>query len=65
MLYWEVECSNKTKSLSGLLHNLNKTNQQQSTEIVGQKIAVLLKDDHIAVRVKAATALGYMFGNLV
>lgn len=52
-------------SYSGLLHNLNKANQQQSTEIVGQKIAVLLKDDHIAVRVKAATALGYMFGNLV
>ncbi|XP_037026601.1 maestro heat-like repeat-containing protein family member 1 [Bradysia coprophila] len=49
----------------GLLQNLNKTNQQQSAEIVGQKIAVLLKDDHIAVRVKAATALGYMFGNLV
>lgn len=53
------------KSLSGLLQNLNKTNQQQSTEIVGQKIAVLLKDDHIAVRVKAAAALGYMFGNLI
>lgn len=51
--------------LSGLLQNLNKTNQQQSSEIVGQKIAVLLKDDNIAVRVKAATALGYMFGNLL
>ncbi|KAJ6639089.1 Maestro heat-like repeat-containing protein family member 1 [Pseudolycoriella hygida] len=49
----------------GLLQNANKTNQQQTTESVGQKIAILLKDDHIAVRVKAATALGYMFGNLL
>lgn len=49
----------------GLLHNLHSpSNQQQhSAEYLSHKIAVLLHDDQIAVRIKAANALGSMFGD--
>lgn len=46
----------------GLLHNLHSELQQHTTESVSEKIANLLKDDQISVRVKAANALGLMFG---
>lgn len=49
---------------TGLLHNLNRTNQQ-STESVGQKLSVLLKDEQNSVRIKAANALGLMFSDLI
>ncbi|KAH8303311.1 hypothetical protein KR059_006711 [Drosophila kikkawai] len=47
----------------GILHNfLSERNQQ--TESVATKIAVLLKDEQATVRVRAATALGYFFGDI-
>lgn len=48
----------------GLLYNMNKAVSQHMTENVGAKLAVLLRDEQISVRVKAAHALGYMFGDL-
>ncbi|EDW07993.1 maestro heat-like repeat-containing protein family member 1 [Drosophila mojavensis] len=45
----------------GILHNfLSERNAQ--TESVAGKIAVLLKDEQVTVRVRAAQALGYFFG---
>lgn len=51
----------------GLLHNMHSgaSHQQHSAEYLSHKIAVLLHDDVIAVRVKAANALGLMFGDVV
>ncbi|XP_016988226.1 maestro heat-like repeat-containing protein family member 1 [Drosophila rhopaloa] len=47
----------------GILHNfLSERNVQ--TETVASKIAVLLKDEQALVRVKAATALGYFYGDV-
>lgn len=47
----------------GILHNfLSERNVQ--TESVASKIAVLLKDEQAAVRMRAATALGYFFGDI-
>ncbi|KAH8235312.1 hypothetical protein KR038_009962 [Drosophila bunnanda] len=47
----------------GILHNfLSERNIQ--TELVASKIAMLLKDEQAAVRVRAATALGYFFGDI-
>ncbi|XP_030379317.1 maestro heat-like repeat-containing protein family member 1 [Scaptodrosophila lebanonensis] len=47
----------------GILHNfLSERNTQ--TESVGSKIAMLLKDESNTVRVRAATALGYFFGDI-
>ncbi|KAH8408933.1 hypothetical protein KR009_004065 [Drosophila setifemur] len=47
----------------GILHNfLSERNAQ--TEAVAGKIAVLLKDEQAAVRMRAATALGYFFGDI-
>ncbi|XP_075158391.1 maestro heat like repeat family protein c11.1 isoform X1 [Haematobia irritans] len=47
----------------GILHNfLSERNTQ--TEAVGNKLAALLKDENHFVRVKAATALGYFFGDI-
>lgn len=48
---------------SGILHSLNR-NQGLPTESISNKVKVLLRDDQVAVRVKAANALGYMFGEL-
>ncbi|XP_055389561.1 maestro heat-like repeat-containing protein family member 1 [Condylostylus longicornis] len=47
----------------GVLHNYLPTHNQHN-ELVGHKIAVLLKDENVTVRHKAAAALGYFFGNL-
>ncbi|XP_065363715.1 maestro heat-like repeat-containing protein family member 1 isoform X1 [Calliphora vicina] len=47
----------------GILHNF-LTERNTQTEAVGNKIAVLLKDENHFVRVKAATALGYFFGDI-
>lgn len=51
----------------GLLHNLHagSSHQQHSAEYLSHKIGVLLHDDVIAVRVKAANALGLMFGEII
>ncbi|XP_062140957.1 maestro heat-like repeat-containing protein family member 1 [Drosophila sulfurigaster albostrigata] len=47
----------------GILHNfLNERNAQ--TESVASKIAVLLKDEQATVRMRAAQALGYFFGDV-
>jgi len=47
----------------GILHNfLSERNLQ--TETVASKIAVLLKDEQALVRMRAATALGYFFGDI-
>ncbi|KAI8033359.1 maestro heat-like repeat-containing protein family member 1 [Drosophila gunungcola] len=47
----------------GILHNfLSERNVQ--TETVASKIAVLLKDEQALVRMRAATALGYFFGDI-
>uniref|UniRef100_A0A1B0CX25 Maestro heat-like repeat-containing protein family member 1 n=2 Tax=Lutzomyia longipalpis TaxID=7200 RepID=A0A1B0CX25_LUTLO len=46
--------------LVGLLQNFNTTNQP-NLEHITQKICALLKDESPSVRVKAATALGYLF----
>uniref|UniRef100_A0A1L8DCH9 Putative heat repeat-containing protein 7a n=1 Tax=Nyssomyia neivai TaxID=330878 RepID=A0A1L8DCH9_9DIPT len=48
--------------LVGLLHHYNTTNQP-NLEHITQKICALLKDESTAVRIKAATALGYLFSN--
>lgn len=50
----------------GLLHNIHsKTgHQQHSAEYLSHKIATLLHDDQNIVRVKAANALGFMFGDV-
>ncbi|XP_055840897.1 maestro heat-like repeat-containing protein family member 1 isoform X1 [Episyrphus balteatus] len=47
----------------GILHNY-LTEKNQQTESVGNKIAVLLKDENHTVRYKAATALGYFYGEI-
>ncbi|XP_036218360.2 maestro heat-like repeat-containing protein family member 1 isoform X2 [Bactrocera oleae] len=47
----------------GILHNFLPERNTQ-TESVGNKLAVLLKDENHFVRVKAATALGYFFGDI-
>ncbi|KAH8300821.1 hypothetical protein KR018_005563, partial [Drosophila ironensis] len=48
---------------TGILHNfLSERNAQ--TEAVAGKIAVLLKDEQAAVRMRTATALGYFFGDI-
>uniref|UniRef100_W8B438 HEAT repeat-containing protein 7A n=1 Tax=Ceratitis capitata TaxID=7213 RepID=W8B438_CERCA len=47
----------------GILHNFLPERNAQ-TESVGNKLAVLLKDENHFVRVKAATALGYFFGDI-
>lgn len=47
----------------GILHNF-LTERNSQTEAVGNKIAVLLKDENHFVRVRAATALGYFFGDI-
>lgn len=51
----------------GLLHNLHSgsSQQQHTAEYLSHKIAVLLKDEQIAVRIKAANALGFMFGEII
>lgn len=48
---------------SGILHSLNRT-QGLPTESISNKVKALLRDDQVAVRVKAANALGYMFGDI-
>lgn len=47
----------------GILHNFLAERNTQ-TEAVGNKLAALLKDENHFVRVKAATALGYFFGDI-
>lgn len=47
----------------GILNNF-LTERNTQTEAVGNKIAVLLKDENHFVRVKAASALGYFFGDI-
>ncbi|XP_037937938.1 maestro heat-like repeat-containing protein family member 1 [Teleopsis dalmanni] len=47
----------------GILHNF-LTERNAQTESVGNKIAILLKDENHFVRIKAATALGYFFGDI-
>lgn len=47
----------------GLLHNLYSTEHQHTTENVSLKLSALLRDDQPSVRVKAANALGLMFGD--
>lgn len=47
----------------GILHNLNRS-PGLPTESISNKVKALLRDDHVAVRVKAANALGYMFGEM-
>ncbi|XP_053949877.1 maestro heat-like repeat-containing protein family member 1 isoform X1 [Anastrepha ludens] len=47
----------------GILHNFLPERNTQ-TESVGNKLAALLKDENHFVRVKAATALGYFFGDI-
>lgn len=51
----------------GLLYNLHSgsSQQQHSADYLSHKISVLLHDDVVAVRVKAANALGFMFGEVV
>lgn len=51
----------------GLLFNLHSesSQQQHTAEYLSHKIAVLLHDDQIPVRIKAANALGFMFGEMV
>lgn len=51
----------------GLLYNLHSgsSQQQHTAEYLSHKIAVLLHDDVIAVRIKAANALGLMFGEII
>jgi len=48
----------------GLLHNLNATHSHAS-ENLSQKISVLLHDEQNSVRVKAANALGFMYGEAI
>lgn len=50
--------------LIGLLYNYHTLTHQHPHEHLSQKIAQLLHDDQIAVRVKAANALGFMFGEI-
>ncbi|XP_067641697.1 maestro heat-like repeat-containing protein family member 1 [Eurosta solidaginis] len=47
----------------GILHNFLPERNAQ-TEVVGNKLAALLKDENHFVRVKAATSLGYFFGDI-
>ncbi|EDW81982.1 uncharacterized protein Dwil_GK25557 [Drosophila willistoni] len=47
----------------GILHNFLVERNNQ-TESVATKISVLLKDEHPTVRARAATALGYFFGDI-
>ncbi|KAH8397492.1 hypothetical protein KR222_008299, partial [Zaprionus bogoriensis] len=47
----------------GILHNFLSERTAQ-TESVASKIAVLLKDEQPTVRVKAAQALGYFYGDI-
>ncbi|XP_059616812.1 maestro heat-like repeat-containing protein family member 1 [Phlebotomus argentipes] len=46
--------------LVGLLHQYNTTNQP-NIELITQKISALLKDESVGVKIKASTALGYLF----
>lgn len=50
----------------GLLHNIHsKTgHQQHAAEYLSHKISTLLHDEQSIVRVKAANALGFMFGDV-
>lgn len=47
----------------GILHNY-LTEKNQQSESIGNKIGVLLKDENQTVRFKAATALGYFYGEI-
>lgn len=47
----------------GLLHHLY-LGGGHATEAVSQRVQALLRDDQVAVRVKAAQGLGYMFGDV-
>lgn len=50
--------------ITGILHSLNR-NQSLPTESISNKVKTLLRDEQVAVRVKAANALGYMFSEIV
>lgn len=51
----------------GILYNLNSgsSHQQHAADYLHHKISALLQDSDIAVRVKAANALGFMFGEII
>lgn len=51
----------------GLLHNRHteSNHHQHSAEYLSHKVSVLLHDDQVSVRVKAANALGFMFGEVL
>lgn len=58
-----ITFSKITIQFAGILNNF-LAHRNHNTDSVGQKIAVLLKDDNHNVRMKAALALGYFFGDL-
>lgn len=51
----------------GLLHNLHSgsSQQQHTSDYLSHKLTFLLHDEQITVRIKAANALGLMFGETV
>lgn len=50
----------------GILYNLHSSSSQQqhTPDYLRHKISVLLQDEIVAVRIKAANALGFMFGEI-
>lgn len=50
-------------SYVGILHNFLESASQRD-EAVGHKLALLLRDESTIVRLKAATAIGYFFGDI-
>lgn len=51
----------------GVLHHFNATgsaNKNQNAEHLSHKISILLKDENNKVRIKAANALGYLYGDI-
>lgn len=49
---------------AGILHSLYPSGIGHATEMVGQRMALLLRDEVPSVRVKVAQGLGYMFGDV-
>lgn len=51
----------------GMLYNLSSgsSQQQHTAEYLNHKISALLNDDVATVRIKAANALGFMYGEVI
>lgn len=60
--HW-TEIRGNAAIIIGILHNFLESASQRD-EAVGHKLALLLRDESTIVRLKAATAIGYFFGDI-